>query len=260
MTTSPNQHIETTTQDGISTISIRRADKKNALTAEMYTSLTKAFENAKANADVRVVLITGDQGCFTAGNDLVDFLDNPPTDEASPVFGFLRALSTFPKPLVAAVSGPAVGIGTTMLLHCDLVIADDTARFQLPFASLGLCPEAASSLLLPAIAGYQRAAEMLMLGEPFNAAKAQEIGLVNAVVSLASLLETAQSRAKKLAAQPAAAVRLTKQLMKRGLSQSVAETIRTEGQEFVSRLESPEAKEAFQAFIEKRKPDFSAFS
>ena len=254
--------IVTEIKDGVLRVELCRPDKKNALTGPMYAVLADAFVAAEGNPAVRVVLIHGQPGLFTAGNDLGDFLRNPPLndDPPPPVFRFLEAFRTLSKPFLAAVCGPAVGVGTTMLLHCDLVYAGESAKFQLPFVNLGLCPEAASSLLLPALAGHVRAAEMLLLGEPFGAAQALEIGLVNAVLPDQKVLEHAMVQARKLAVQPAASVRLTKQLMKRAQASLVEQTMREEGRHFKARLVSPESKEAFSAFFEKRKPDFSRFN
>lgn len=248
--------------DGIMRIEIRRPEKKNALTGPMYTAMADALDAAERDPQVRVILIHGQPGAFTAGNDLADFLANPPVEEnpLPPVFRFLKTFSKLTKPFIAAVSGVAVGVGTTMLLHCDLVYAGESAKFQLPFVSLGLCPEAGSSLLLPALAGHVRAAEMLLLCEPFNAEKAREIGLVNAVLPDANVLEHAMAQARKLAAQPTASVKLTKQMMKRAQQMLVEQTMLDEGRQFRARLVSPEAKEAFAAFFEKRKPDFSNFN
>lgn len=257
-----SEMIVTEKKDGILRIEIRRPEKKNALTTAMYSAMADALDAGESDADVRVILIHGQPGAFTAGNDLADFLANPPVAEnpQPPVFRFLNTFSTLKKPFIAAVSGVAVGVGTTMLLHCDLVYAGESARFQLPFVSLGLCPEAASSLLLPAIAGHARAAEMLLLCEPFNAAKACEVGLVNAVLPDADVLEHAMAQARKLAALPTASVKLTKQMMKRAQSALIAQTMAHEVQNFKERLVSPEAKEAFAAFFDKRKPDFSSFN
>ena len=252
-------HILTETRDGVARIEIDRPQKRNALTAAMYQALADAIKAAEADARVRVLLIHGKADLFTAGNDLQDFLDNPPRDDDRPVFQFLYGISQAQKPIVAAVAGAAVGIGTTMLLHCDLVYAAPNARLQLPFVNLGLVPEAASSLLLPALAGYQRAAELLLLGEPFSAQKGKEIGLVTEVVPEEQLLDTALAQAKKLAGKPAASLRLTKRLMKQGQQAAVAQQIKLESGHFGERLNSPEAKEAFSAFLEKRKPDFSRF-
>jgi enoyl-CoA hydratase/carnithine racemase len=254
------KHIRTETKDGVLRIEIDRPDKKNALTAAMYQAMADAIKAAEADSKVRAVLIHGKADLFTAGNDLQDFLDNPPRDDHRPVFQFLYGISQAQKPIVAAVAGAAVGIGTTMLLHCDLVYAAPNARLQLPFVNLGLVPEAASSLLLPALVGYQRAAELLLLGEPFTAQKGKEIGLVTEVVPEDQLFDIAMAQAKKLAGKPAASLRLTKQLMKQGQAAAVAQRIKLESDHFGERLASPEAKEAFSAFLEKRKPDFSRFN
>jgi enoyl-CoA hydratase/carnithine racemase len=240
-------------------IEIDRPEKKNALTLAMYSALTAAFDSAEQKSDVRVIFVHGAQGCFTSGNDLKDFLDSPPVGESSPVFRFLGAISQATKPIIAAVQGPAVGVGTTMLLHCDLVLAGQSARFQLPFVNLGLCPEAASSFLLPLLAGYQRAAELLLWGETFGSDKACEIGLVNEVLPDGELMERAWARARSLAARPPASVRCTKALLKKGWEKVVRETMSEEGKLFAQRLASPEAGEAIGAFFERRKPDFSKF-
>ena len=251
--------VVTDVTDRVLCIEINRPEKKNALTQAMYQAMADALRAADADPAVRAVLIRGKADLFTSGNDLKDFLDNPPRDQDRPVFQFLHAISHAQKPVVAAVAGAAVGIGTTMLLHCDLVYAAPNARFQLPFVNLGLVPEAASSLLLPALAGYQRAAELLLLGEPFTAERALEIGLVNAIVPEDRLIDTAMAQAKKLAQKPAGALRLAKQLMKQGQLAAVEQQMKLEAVHFAERLGSPEAKEAFSAFLEKRKPDFSKF-
>lgn len=253
-------HIVAETKDGVARITLARPDKKNALTLEMYQALASTLAAAEADPEVRATLIHGTSDCFCSGNDLKDFLERPPHGERSPTFEFLRTLSTLEKPLVAAVGGPAVGIGTTMLLHCDLVYAAPNARFQLPFVPLGLVPEAGSSLLLPMIAGYQRAAELLLLGQPFGSAKALAAGFVTEVVPEGDLIETARNAALALAALPPASLRLTKRLMKAGLAEAVSARIELEGGHFRERLASPEAREAMSAFFEKRKPDFSRFS
>ena len=251
----------TTAREGpILRITFDRADKKNALTAAMYAALTAALREGDADPSVRAIVVDGAGDAFTAGNDLQDFLANPPRDERAPVLEFLYKLGAIEKPLIAAVQGVAVGVGTTMLLHCDFVYATEKTRFVLPFVNLGLVPEAASSYLLPLLAGYQRASELLLLGEPFDAATAREIGLVNAIVAPEALLETALATARKIAARPAASVRATKALMRRWHDANVQAALREEVREFVARLESPEAKEAFTAFFEKRKPDFSKFA
>jgi len=252
--------ILTSNNAGILTIEFNRPEKKNAITAAMYQSMADALQDAQTDDAVRVILFVGKPEIFTAGNDLADFMANPPNTEASPVFQFLHQISSAGKPIVAAVSGAAVGIGTTMLMHCDLVYAADNARFSLPFSQLGLCPEAASSLLLPQIAGYQRAAEKLLLGEAFSAPEACQMGLVNRVVAPDQLLEFALQQAARLAALPAASIRITKRLMKGSQQAAVAAKIAEEGQHFRAMLSAPEAKEAFSAFFEKRKPDFTQFS
>jgi enoyl-CoA hydratase/carnithine racemase len=240
-------------------IQLNRPAKKNALTADMYGAFAKALRGAESDAEVRVVLVHGTPDAFTAGNDLQDFLSNPPRGPESPVFAFLEAVTHVEKPLVAAVNGVAVGIGTTMLLHCDLVYAGQDAKFALPFVNLGLCPEAASSFLLPALAGYQRAAELLLLGEPFDAAKAHAVGIVTEVVPSHLAVEAALQAAHKLAAKPPAAVRATKRLLKAPTKAMMEAALAEELRGFAGQLVSAEAKEAFSAFLEKRKPDFTRF-
>ena len=257
--------IVTENKDGICRIEIRRPEKKNALTTAMYSAMADALDQAERDPAVRVILIHGQPGApgvFTAGNDLGDFLANPPVQEdpPPPVFRFLNTFSNLKKPFIAAVSGVAVGVGTTMLLHCDLVYAGQSARFALPFVSPGLCPEAASSLLLPALAGHARASEMLLLCEPFNAEKAREVGLVNAVLPDDQVFEHAMAQARKLAALPTASVKLTKQMLKTAQRALIDQTMQSEMRQFKERLVSPEAKEAFAAFFDKRKPDFSQFN
>jgi enoyl-CoA hydratase/carnithine racemase len=255
-----SQHVIVETKDRVTRIELNRPEKKNALSLEMYAAMARALAEADADAQVRAVLINGQPGCFCSGNDVKDFLELERAPGASPAAGFLRAISTAAKPLVAAVGGPAVGVGTTMLLHCDLVYAAPSARLQLPFVPLGLLPEAGSSLLLPAMAGYRRAAEMLLLGEPFGAEKALAAGIVTEIVPEGDLLEHARQVAAALAALPPASVRMTKELMKRASAQAVQARITEELGLFGERLQSPEAKEALRAFLEKRKPDFSRFS
>ena len=251
--------ILTDKHDGVLRIAFNRPDKKNAITREMYEALTQALKAASADAQVRVALIHGSADAFTAGNDLGDFLGQDQS-EFPHIVAFLDGLRTFDKPLVAAVGGVAVGIGSTLLLHCDLVYCATNARFAFPFVNLGLVPEASSSYLLARLAGWQRAAELLMLGEPFGADKAREIGLVAGVVAPEQLMDTALAAAGKLAQKPPAAMRLTKALMKRPYAATAAQAQAEEMKLFRERLQSPEAKEAMTAFFEKRKPDFSRFS
>jgi enoyl-CoA hydratase/carnithine racemase len=241
---------------GVMTITFNRLDKKNSITSSMYAAMAEALAQAATDPAVRVVVFQGHESIFSAGNDIGDFLNQPPTTQESPVFRFLRGIATFEKPLLAAVAGPAVGIGTTMLFHCDLVYAGDNAAFSMPFVNLGLCPEAASSLLAPRMFGYHRAAEALLMGEPFFAEAAQEVGLVNRVVPPTEVNGYAQAQARKLAAKPLTSLIATKRLMK-GDTQAVLQKMDEEGQSFGRMLREPAAKEAFGAFMEKRKPDFS---
>jgi len=243
---------------GVMTITLNRLDKKNSITSAMYGAMADALEAANHDAAVRAVVIQGHETIFSAGNDIADFLNKPPATQDSPVFRFLRGISSFPKPLVASVCGPAVGIGTTLLLHCDLVYAGDNAAFSMPFVNLGLCPEAASSLLVPQLMGYPRAAEALLLGEPFMAETALEIGLINRIVPPAEANALAQRQAQKLVAKPLSALMETKRLMKKGNATLVAERMAEEGASFGRMLGEPAAREAFSAFLDKRKPDFSA--
>ncbi|QIM53005.1 enoyl-CoA hydratase [Hydrogenophaga crocea] len=245
------------TEAGIRTLTFNRADKKNSITSAMYGALADALAGAADDPAVRVVLIQGHETVFSAGNDIGDFLNNPPAGLDSPVFRFLKGIATFPKPLIAAVCGPAVGVGTTLLFHCDLVYAGDNAAFSMPFVNLGLCPEAASSLLVPQMLGYHRAAEALLLGEPFMAEAALEVGLVNRVLPPTEANAYAHSVAAKLAAKPLSSLIETKRLMKKGQGELVLKTIAEEGASFGRMLREPAAKEAFGAFMERRKPDFS---
>lgn len=245
-------------ESGVMTLTLNRLDKKNSFTAAMYAELAEALRGAADDAAVRVVLFQGHETIFSAGNDIGDFLNKPPSTPDSPVFRFLDAIATFPKPLLAAVCGPAVGIGTTMLLHCDLVYAGDNAMFSMPFVNLGLCPEAASSLLVPRLMGYQRAAEVLLMGDPFMAEAALEVGLVNRVVPPTEANALAQQQARRLATKPLSSVIETKRLLKASTTPAVLERMREEGAIFGRMLQEPAAKEAFSAFLDKRKPDFSS--
>lgn len=255
-----NDPLYTELEDGIFLIRFNRPEKKNALNVTMYSALVAALQRAEEDDAVRVVLITGCEGCFTSGNDLTDFMSLSFNMEESPVIQFLGAISRSPKPLIAAVNGTAVGIGVTMLLHCDLVYAGSGAVFQLPFVNLGLCPEAGSTLLMPMMMGHQRAAELILLGEPFSAEKAFNAGIVNEVLPDDKLLEYVRKKAQILAVQPPSAVCLSKALLKKNYAAALRAVIIEEGREFIGRLSSPEAAEAFRAFMERRKPDFSSFN
>ncbi len=255
----PSGLVSRELENFVLSIRLHRDGKKNALTRVMYEELQQIFAEADTDNQVRVILFLGGDGCFTAGNDLADFLNHPTLESDSPVIRFLATMATARKPIVAAVAGPAVGIGTTMLLHCELVYCADNARLEMPFINLGLCPEFASSLLLPRQLGYVRAAELLLLAEPFDAQTAKEYGLVNEVLPVDACVERAQQAAARLASKPPASLRIAKQLMKQSMEPAVLEQIRLEAEQFSALLQGPEAREALQAFMEKRAPDFSRF-
>ena len=251
--------IKNEIRDRVAHIRFDRLDKKNAITVDMYRQLGAALAAADADRQVRAVLLAGTAECFTAGNDVADFLNAPRSPDASPARALFQALPNMKKPVVAAVGGPAIGIGTTLLLHCDLVYAAPNARFQLPFVPLGIVPEFGSTFMLPRLAGYQRAAELLLLGQPFTAQRAHEVGIVTELVPQEELLKKAEAVAMQLAALPPESLRITKRLLKSRYDQTLAATIEEETRLFTERLSSPEAKEAMSAFLEKRKPDFSRF-
>ena len=253
-------HVTRETRDGILHIRFNRPEKKNALTAVMYQATADALTHAATDPAVRVVLLSGTKDCFSSGNDLQDFLQNPPLDPNAPVAQFMRAVATLPKPLVASVNGFAIGVGTTMLLHCDLVYAGTGARFQLPFVNIGICPELASSYLLPRIMGNPRAAELVLLGEAFNAEKALAYGVINEILPDDECEARALNRAQRLAAQPPEAMRTAKALLRGWDQKTVLEAIAHEASFFMPMLGKGEAREAMTAFMEKRKPDFSKFS
>ncbi len=244
--------IEVTKQHGVMILRLNRVQKRNAITAAMYLAMAQAIAEAEGDAAVKVMLLAGHPQIFTAGNDLNDFLKNPPVRADSPVFLFMHQLVAATKPVVAAVSGAAVGIGTTLLLHCDLVFAADNARFSLPFVQLGLCPEFASSLLLSQSAGFHHAAEKLLLGESFDAVEAQQMGLVNRIVSVDTLSSFALMQAAKLAALPPNSVRMTKHLMKANNRAMIVDRMAEENAAFSTMLQEAEAQNALSAFIEKR--------
>ncbi len=253
--------ILTHTEAGVMTITLNRPEKKNSITQAMYSAMADALVQASHDASIRVVVFQGHATVFSAGNDIGDFLNGPPRLEGSakdtPVMRFLYGISSFAKPVVAAVCGPAVGIGTTMLFHCDLVYAGDNAAFSMPFVNLGLCPEAASSLLAPQMMGYHRAAEALLLGEPFMAEAALEVGLVNRIVPPTEANGIAQTQAREMAAKPLGSLIETKRLMKMGQASLVTQRIADESASFGRMMSEPAAREAFTAFMGKRKPDFS---
>ena len=242
---------------GVLTLTFNRVERKNSINVAMYDALATAIAQAADDPATRVVVIQGHETVFSAGNDIEDFLKNKPAGDDSPVFRFLRGIAAFPKPLIAAVCGPAVGIGTTMLFHCDLVYAGDNAAFSMPFVNLGLVPEAASSLLAPRMFGHHRAAEALLLGEPFMAEAALEVGLVNRVLPPTEANAYAQQQARKLAAKPLPSLITTKALMKGGYLGEILHRMDQEGAHFARMLGEPAAREAMTAFMEKRKPDFS---
>jgi enoyl-CoA hydratase/carnithine racemase len=251
--------IKTYTVNGVATIEIARPEKKNAITQAMYEAMGEALKAADADPAVRAVLITGQPGIFTSGNDLEDFMGRPPRGADAPVFQFMHALTGCSKPVVAAVTGAAIGIGTTLLLHCDFVYVADDARLAMPFVALGLVPEFASSLVVPQLMGNRRAAEKLLLGDPFTGEQAVECGIANAVLPGSEVLNHARRVAERFNQLAPGAVRESKRLIREPQREAVQATIAREAKIFGARLRSPEAMEAFQAFFQKRKPDFSKF-
>ncbi|HYV74607.1 MAG TPA: enoyl-CoA hydratase [Candidatus Binatia bacterium] len=250
-------NITTELKADVLRITINRPEKKNALTMAMYTALAEAIEQGDMNPDVKVVLLHGDGDSFTAGNDLQDFMANPWTgNELPPACRFMFAVARATKPVIAAVHGSAVGIGVTILLHCDLVYAAGDATLMMPFVNLGIVPEAGSTVLVPLLIGHQRAAELFMLSAPMTAQRAYELGFVNAVVPLDKLMETALGAAQAVAEKPLAALRATKALMKKPWAAAVEQAMQEELKVLSERLTSPECREALMAFLQKRKPDF----
>lgn len=249
--------IVTERSAGVLDILLNRPAKKNAMTSSMYMAMADVLDGAAKDDDIRVVLWHGAGDSFCAGNDLDDFVKNPPGPGESPQARLINALIDFEKPIVAAVHGAAIGGGTTMLAHCDFVYAGESARFQLPFVNLALVPEFGSSYLLPLRFGYVRAAELFLLGQPFDAWRAADLGLATQVVADHSLLETATETARKLAEKPPAALQSCKRLMKQTVRDQLAHAVTLENKEFAVRVRSAEANEAFAAFIAKRRPDFT---
>jgi enoyl-CoA hydratase/carnithine racemase len=253
----PSSEIVTERAAGILRVQLNRPAKKNALTSKMYVTLADLLDGASRDEDIRVVLLHGAGDSFTAGNDLEDFMKNPPQATGSPQERFTAALINFEKPLIAAVHGAAVGSGTTMLTHCDFIYAAESTRFQMPFVNLAIVPELGSSYSIVAQAGYIAAAELFLLGMPFGAQRAGDLGLVTRVVSEDGLLSTAMETARALAEKPPVALRASKRLLKRWSREQTEAAVRAENQEFSSRVRSAEAREAMTAFLEKRRPDFT---
>jgi enoyl-CoA hydratase/carnithine racemase len=253
-----SEHVRVERADGVLAITLARPERRNAITVDMYAALAEAFEGASQDPSTRVITIAGEGQDFAAGNDLADFLDASGREDGEiPVWRFLRALAGCEIPIVAAVHGNCVGIGTTMLLHCDLVIAEEGARFSLPFVDLGLVPEAASSLLLPRLAGRRVAARYLLLGEPFGIDEAESIGLVSHRVPAGKLAGALDGIVWALLAKSPEALRQTQRLLRHGMRDEILERMQLESAAFTERLASPEVGEAIAAFFEKRKPDFS---
>lgn len=257
--TSPSPQILVTQSEQILRIQFNRPERKNALSLAMYAALADIIHAANSDRSVRVLVLSGVEGCFTSGNDLLDFMNEPNIHDSHPVVRFMVALQNCLKPVVAVVQGHAVGIGTTLLLHCDLVYAAVDARLQLPFVNLGLCPEYASSYLVPRLVGQQRAAELLLLGEAFDGRAAEQMGFVNAAVPAQELAAYAELKIQRLAKQPPAAVRRAKSLLKKTQHQGVEMALAAEFIGFAEGLNSDECKESVTAFFEKRAPDFSRF-
>lgn len=255
--------ILSSTEAGVLTLRFNRPDKKNAILQSMYSALAEQINAAATDPSVRVLVIAGSGDSFSAGNDMVDFMKAAQTGGSggeSPTIRFMNALANFPKPAIAAVHGLAIGVGVTLLFHCDLVYASESSRFQMPFVNIGIVPEYASTYLMPRIMGHARAMELVLFGEPFTAQHALECGMVNEVLPDAALEARVTERARKLAQQPPNAVRTCKKLMKRWTDKTVAEAIPIEAFHFGPMLSKPEAQEAIGAFLQKRKPDFSKFS
>ena len=259
MIASTSELVAVSVEDRVLRIRMNRPEKKNALSKAMYSAMADAVEASNSDSEVRCILFEGTDGCFSSGNDIKDFMNREDVHGESPVGRFLSAVPRAEKPIIAAPSGIAVGIGTTLLLHCDLVYAGEGTRFQMPFVSLGLVPEFGSSLVIPKLMGNVRAAELLYFGQPFTAATAKEYGIVNEIVADDAVSEYAMGKARALAAQPPNALRLTKKLLRKTEIEELEARVKEEGAHYDTLLQSPEAIEAFTAFMEKRKPDFSQF-
>jgi enoyl-CoA hydratase/carnithine racemase len=256
-----SEHVLVEREQGLVTLRMNRLDKKNALTRAMYSAMAEVLNGADQDKTVRALLITGGESCFTSGNDVADFIQAPPTGLNSEVFQFMKALFDFSKPVVAAVNGPAVGIGTTMLLHCDLVYIGRNAALKMPFVNLGLCPEYGSSLILPRLLGQARAAELLLLGQGFSGEQAAQWGIANyALDDGAATLAAAREAALRFLQLAPSAVIDSKRLMRAPGREELRKVIEEEGALFGQRLRSPEAIEALSAFMQRRAPDFSKFA
>jgi len=253
-----SEHVRIENAGGVLAITLARPERRNAITVAMYAALADAIEEAQSDPSLRLITLSGEGEDFTAGNDLADFMAAMPRDgEEIAVWRLLRALAANELPLIAAVHGNAIGIGTTLLLHCDLVLAEEGTRFSLPFVDLGLVPEAASSLLMPRLAGRRRAARYLLLAEPFGPDEAREWGLVSHLVPKGALDQALADTVATLLAKPAAAMRMTQKLLRQGNRDEILERFKMENGHFAERLTSAEVKEAITAFFEKRKPDFT---
>jgi len=259
MITSPIVEILVRQQEQVCHITFNRPERKNALSLAMYAALADIIHAANSDRSVRVLVLSGVNDCFTSGNDLLDFMNEPEIHDRHPVVRFMVALQNCVKPVVAVVQGHAVGIGTTLLLHCDLVYAAEDARLQLPFVNLGLCPEYASSYLIPRLVGQQKAAELLLLGEAFSGLEAEKMGFVNAALPANELISYAEQKIQRLAKQPPAAVRRAKILLKKTQHDGVETALAAEFIGFAEGLNSEECRESVTAFFEKRAPDFSRF-
>lgn len=246
-----NPLINISNDDGILHLQMNRPEKKNALTLQMYQTLADHINAANNDQSIKIILISASGDAFCSGNDLKDFMQNPPKDESSSVFQFIDALVNADKPIIAAVNGLAVGIGTTMLLHCDLVYASSSASFSLPFVHLGLCVEAGASLLLPQLCGHQKAAELTLLGEPFDVHQANTIGLITKITSDEDLIETAMKNCKKLTRISTEAVQTTRRLLKSTIKPELKKAIKHESDEFIRLLNRDEAKHILQAFLNR---------
>ena len=251
-----SEHVIIAKEARVLNIKLNRPEKKNALTQAMYSNMARAINDANQDRDVRVIYLTGSADSFCSGNDIQDFLGDPPSGEESPVLQFVNAIVHAEKPLVAAVNGIAVGIGVTMLLHCDLVFASEEARFQVPFVNIGVCPEAASSFILPYLVGHRKASEWLLLGDKFDAESARDAGIVNRVLPADALQENAIQAVQRLVNQPPAAVKTTKALLRASMFEQVQAAREREDKNFLPMLLGEEAKEAMTAFMEKRAPEF----